>query len=59
MVIKINKKRDNHEFDYIMVTGTCCWQTCDERAGKCDFFSPDEEKKPIGRFINKIKAFNC
>ena len=57
-VIKKNRRRNNHAFTYISVTGQCCWTTCD-RFGTCDDFGPGDEKSPRGQFIKSIRGFEC
>ena len=59
MFIHRNRRRNHVEVEYISVSeGTCCWETCD-RHGNCDTLGPNDEKSPSGRFIHKIRGFEC
>ena len=59
MIIGRNRRRNKVEVEYLSVSeGTCCWETCD-RHRICDTLSPGDEKSPSGRFIHKIRGFEC
>ena len=59
MIIGRNRRRNKVEVEYLSVSeGTCCWETCD-RHRICDTLFPGDEKSPSGRFIHKIRGFEC
>ena len=57
--ITIPDKKQIEVFDLLTISGDCCWLLCDLDQTNCEFFGPEDIKKPETENIKHIFGTDC